>query len=229
VRYGFVIDQRKCIGCHACTVACKSEHEVPVGVFRTWVKYVESGEFPQVRRHFSVLRCNHCEAAPCVTACPTKALYKRPDATHVLYTEDDIDLASDIVDWLPALRALGAAATLYVTGDIHYPLVIRQQLFGRQPLDTGIVPLERLKRWYGTLAVLLPRDLAEAVLCWESGVHGWDLQLQHFLVAHALPLYVTVPNLVQHRGVPTVASPAGGHERSATYGMAVKGQRLTVG
>lgn len=79
MRYGFVIDQRKCIGCHACTTACKSEHEVPLGVFRTWVKYVESGQFPNARRHFSVLRCNHCEDAPCVEICPTQALFKRPD------------------------------------------------------------------------------------------------------------------------------------------------------
>jgi len=41
MKYGFVIDNRKCIGCHACTTACKSEHEVPVGVNRTWVKQVE--------------------------------------------------------------------------------------------------------------------------------------------------------------------------------------------
>ena len=41
VRYGFAIDQRTCIGCHACTVACKVEHDVPVGQFRTWVKYVD--------------------------------------------------------------------------------------------------------------------------------------------------------------------------------------------
>ena len=79
MRYGFVIDQRKCIGCHACTTACKSENEVAVGVFRTWVKYVESGNFPNVRRHFSVLRCNHCEDAPCVNICPTQALHKRED------------------------------------------------------------------------------------------------------------------------------------------------------
>jgi len=78
--YGFVIDQRKCIGCHACTVACKSENEVPVGSFRTWVKYVEKGSFPAVRRHFTVLRCNHCDAAPCVEICPVTALHKRADA-----------------------------------------------------------------------------------------------------------------------------------------------------
>jgi Fe-S-cluster-containing dehydrogenase component/formate-dependent nitrite reductase membrane component NrfD len=79
VRYGFVIDHRKCIGCHACTVACKEENHVPLGAFRTWVKYVERGQYPQTRRYFSVLRCNHCDDAPCVTICPTVALYRRQD------------------------------------------------------------------------------------------------------------------------------------------------------
>lgn len=79
MRYGFVIDQNRCIGCHACTVACKEEHNIAVGVFRTWVKYVERGTFPQVQRHFGVLRCNHCDLAPCVEICPTSALNRRLD------------------------------------------------------------------------------------------------------------------------------------------------------
>lgn len=79
MRYGFVIDNRKCIGCHACTTACKSEHDVPVGVNRTWVKQVEKGVFPDTRRLFSVLRCNHCTDAPCVEICPTEALHYRND------------------------------------------------------------------------------------------------------------------------------------------------------
>src|SRR5215469_6757610 len=79
MRYGFVIDQDRCIGCHACTVACKEEHQVPVGVFRTWVKYVEKGEYPHTSRHFGVMRCNHCDSAPCIDICPTKALYRRAD------------------------------------------------------------------------------------------------------------------------------------------------------
>src|SRR5437016_49487 len=79
MRYGFVIDQDRCIGCHACTVACKEEHQVPIGVFRTWVKYVEKGEFPHTSRHFGVMRCNHCDSAPCTEICPTHALYRRPD------------------------------------------------------------------------------------------------------------------------------------------------------
>jgi len=52
---------------------------VPIGVFRTWVKYVEKGAFPYTSRHFSVMRCNHCDAAPCIEICPTRALYRRPD------------------------------------------------------------------------------------------------------------------------------------------------------
>jgi Fe-S-cluster-containing dehydrogenase component/formate-dependent nitrite reductase membrane component NrfD len=79
VNYGFVIDHRKCIGCHACSVACKSENEVPLGVNRTWVKYVEKGTFPHVRRHFQVTRCNHCANPPCVRICPVTAMYQRSD------------------------------------------------------------------------------------------------------------------------------------------------------
>jgi len=79
MQYGFLIDHDRCIGCHACTVACKSENSVPVGNFRTWVKYTEHGRFPEVKRHFAVLRCNHCTKAPCVTICPVNALEKRAD------------------------------------------------------------------------------------------------------------------------------------------------------
>ena len=79
MRYGFVIDQDRCIGCHACTVACKEEHQVPVGVFRTWVKHIEKGEFPHTSRHFGVMRCNHCDDSPCTEICPTSALYRRSD------------------------------------------------------------------------------------------------------------------------------------------------------
>lgn len=74
-----IIDNTRCIGCHACTTACKSENEVPIGVDRTRVKYVETGVFPNVRRHFQVTRCNQCEHPPCVYICPTTAMYQRPD------------------------------------------------------------------------------------------------------------------------------------------------------
>jgi len=79
VNYGFVIDNRKCIGCHACSTACKSENEVPLGVHRTWVKTVEHGRFPDVTRSFQVSRCNHCANPPCARICPVTAMYQRAD------------------------------------------------------------------------------------------------------------------------------------------------------
>jgi Fe-S-cluster-containing dehydrogenase component/formate-dependent nitrite reductase membrane component NrfD len=78
-RWVKVIDQTRCIGCHACTTACKSENEVPLGVTRTYVKAVDIGVFPQARRAYQVTRCNQCSDAPCVAACPTAAMFQRPD------------------------------------------------------------------------------------------------------------------------------------------------------
>jgi Fe-S-cluster-containing dehydrogenase component/formate-dependent nitrite reductase membrane component NrfD len=79
VLWAKVIDHERCIGCHACTTACKSENEVPLGVTRTYVKYVDIGVFPQARRAFQVTRCNQCDDAPCTAACPTSAMFRRPD------------------------------------------------------------------------------------------------------------------------------------------------------
>lgn len=79
MNYGFVIDNRRCIGCHACSTACKQENEVPLGVYRTWVKYVDKGAFPHARRTFQVTRCNHCANPPCVRICPVTAMYQRHD------------------------------------------------------------------------------------------------------------------------------------------------------
>lgn len=78
-RWAKVLDQTKCIGCHACSTACKSENAVPVGVNRTYVKGVEIGTFPTVRRAYQVTRCNQCDDAPCTIACPTRAMFRRPD------------------------------------------------------------------------------------------------------------------------------------------------------
>src|SRR5262245_55076391 len=78
-RWAKVLDQTRCIGCHACSTACKAENGVPLGVFRTYVKAVEIGTFPAARRAFQVTRCNQCDDAPCTIACPTRAMYRRPD------------------------------------------------------------------------------------------------------------------------------------------------------
>lgn len=86
-RYAMVIDLRKCIGCHACSVACKSENNVPLGVWRSWVKQVERGKLPNTQRSSLPRLCNHCNRPACVEACPTKSAYQRDDGVVLVREE----------------------------------------------------------------------------------------------------------------------------------------------
>ena len=54
-----LIDLRKCVGCSSCATSCKSENGVPLGVFRSWVKVVEKGIYPNVSSQFLPRLCQH--------------------------------------------------------------------------------------------------------------------------------------------------------------------------
>ena len=79
MKWAKVIDHTKCIGCHACSTACKSENQVPLSVNRTYVKYVDVGVFPQVRCAFQVTCSDQCADPPCAAICPTGAMHTRSD------------------------------------------------------------------------------------------------------------------------------------------------------
>jgi tetrathionate reductase subunit B len=70
-QYGMIIDLEKCIGCHACAVACKAEWEVPAGEGRNWVKRLGPSLTPEglASTYYPGL-CNHCDGPACVDACP---------------------------------------------------------------------------------------------------------------------------------------------------------------
>ena len=78
-RWSMVIDSSLCVGCGSCAVACKRENDVPLGVFRTWVKSMEKGRFPAVSRGHLPVNCNQCEVPVCVSVCPVNATYQRDD------------------------------------------------------------------------------------------------------------------------------------------------------
>lgn len=78
-RWGMVIDTRKCIGCHACTIACVAENHLPPGVVYRPVLTEEIGEFPNLAMRFLPRPCMQCENPPCVPVCPVMATYMRPD------------------------------------------------------------------------------------------------------------------------------------------------------
>lgn len=78
-RWVMVIDLRKCIGCSACTIACVAENKLPPGVVYRPVIEEEIGTYPNVSRRFTPRPCMQCDNPPCVSICPVKATYKRPD------------------------------------------------------------------------------------------------------------------------------------------------------
>jgi molybdopterin-containing oxidoreductase family iron-sulfur binding subunit len=78
-RYSMLIDLTRCIGCDACTLACKQENGTPLDVFFARVLNVEVGKYPNVKRIYIPVLCNHCEDAPCLKSCPNKAIVRRQD------------------------------------------------------------------------------------------------------------------------------------------------------
>lgn len=77
VRFGWVVDVRRCFGCHGCEVACKAENDVPLGHYMRQTIYHDV-EKPDggLARIMVPMACQHCEDAPCIKACPCGALHK---------------------------------------------------------------------------------------------------------------------------------------------------------
>lgn len=87
-QYAIVTDLNKCVGCLACSVACKIVNQVPIGNF--WNKTLRigpnpieggSGDYPDVEMYFLTVQCQHCENPECVKVCPTEASHKLEDGT----------------------------------------------------------------------------------------------------------------------------------------------------
>lgn len=80
-KFGWFVDTRRCFGCHACEVSCKSENDVPLGNYIRQTFYKDVGEYPKVVRMFLPMACQHCEDAPCLKACPSGAIHKESGGT----------------------------------------------------------------------------------------------------------------------------------------------------
>ena len=87
-RYAIVTDLNRCVGCQACSAACKTVNGVQPGDF--WIKTLRigptpkaggSGDWPDVEMYFLPIQCQHCEDPECVKVCPTQASHVLPDGT----------------------------------------------------------------------------------------------------------------------------------------------------
>ena len=75
MRWGMVIDLKRCIGCYGCQLSCKAENGTPPGVFFARVHKQEEGQYPTAQTTFLPVLCNHCDDPPCVDVCPTGASF----------------------------------------------------------------------------------------------------------------------------------------------------------
>lgn len=86
-RYAMVLDTRRCVGCHSCTVACKVHNDLPVDMIYNPVTTIgPTGVFPHLHMVHIPLLCMHCDNPPCVDACPTAASQQRADG--IVFVED---------------------------------------------------------------------------------------------------------------------------------------------
>ena len=89
-KWGMVIDTTRCIGCHGCRLACQNQNDLPPKEYFNRIDEKEFGIFPDFKRRFTAIQCQHCDNPPCVKVCPTGASYKRSDGLVMINNDDCI-------------------------------------------------------------------------------------------------------------------------------------------
>ncbi len=105
-KYALVIDMKRCVGCRTCTVVCKMENNVPLGISRMRVFNQEgnlhfdrpTGKYPDLKLYWTPVPCMHCEDPACVKACPSGALYKRDDG--IVYLDKNKCIGCRYCSWV---------------------------------------------------------------------------------------------------------------------------------
>lgn len=126
-RWVMVIDLRKCVGCHACTVSCIAENKLPPGVVYRPVIEEEFGTYPNVGRRFVPRPCMQCENPPCVPVCPVGATYTNEEGIVEMNYERCIGCRYCITACPYSARTADFGLT-YTQGDTNAPFLVGSQV-----------------------------------------------------------------------------------------------------
>jgi molybdopterin-containing oxidoreductase family iron-sulfur binding subunit len=131
-RWGMAVDTERCVGCWSCAVICKSENDVPLGMW--WNRILTKGdeldtprvdEFRDLQMSWVPLACQHCDDPPCMKVCPTSATFV--DAEHGYLVEVNQE---DCIGCRYCMAACPYGVRVFNWGEPDYP---------EQGFDLGMV------------------------------------------------------------------------------------------
>jgi len=155
-QFGFYIYTDRCVGCHACELACKTQNGLEPAVRWRKVLDVWGGKFPRVTRRSFSISCLHCEKPSCRDACPENAISKRAEDGIVIVDPGKCS----------GCRTCGAACPFHVpqygrTGIMQKcNMCLGKTIPGGEPACAATCPGEALK--FGTIESLAARSFAKA-------------------------------------------------------------------
>ncbi len=137
MRYGMVIDLKKCVGCYACAIKCKEEHFLPPGMMWGRLLISETGTYPNITKHTYPVLCNHCAEPACVKACPTTATQRRDDGIVWVDQDKCVGCRYCLIACPYQVRSYYSKEREYFPGQGFTELErLRKKLY---PLQTGVV------------------------------------------------------------------------------------------
>ena len=88
MEFALIVNTEDCVGCHACEIACKQEHNLPVGprlirIYSDEPRHING----KLQLRYKVACCIQCSHPPCKDACPVNAITRRPDGITVIVEE----------------------------------------------------------------------------------------------------------------------------------------------
>lgn len=173
---GFYIDQSRCTGCKACTVACKDKNDLDVGVSLRRVYHVEEGSYnkigegiyPSLKAFYFSISCNHCTSPACLPSCPTGSITKREEDGIVIVDQEKCVGARFCIEACP-YHAPQFDKKLFKMVKCDSCLDLRKK--GEQPVCVTTCthraiefgPIDELKKKYGTINQVkgMPRPMTK--------------------------------------------------------------------